>query len=166
MAVATGTRTRAEHPTIITTAKNWLVRRGLRKLILIGGLTVFTIWTLFPFVWIIETSLKTDKDLYQQATLIPKQVTLTHYDAVLNQTGFLTYFKNSLIVATTTTIIAMVIGVLSAYAITRLAFRGRTFVARTIIVTYLVPATLLFIPIFQIAQQLHLTNKAAGLIVI
>jgi len=164
MAVATGARTRVEHTT--TSARSWLVRGGLRKLILVGGLAVFTIWTLFPFVWIIETSLKTNKDLYQQATLIPKRVTLVHYHEVVDKTPFFTYFKNSLIVSLSTTVIAMVIGVLSAYAITRLAFRGRTFVARTIIVTYLVPGTLLFIPVFQIAQQLHLTNKAAGLIVI
>jgi multiple sugar transport system permease protein len=162
MAVATRVHRRAER----TTSSSLLVRGGVRKIILWGGLAIFTIWTLFPIIWIIETSLKPNKDLYTQATLIPKRVTLVHYHEVVDKTPFFTYFKNSLIVSISTTIIAMVIGVLSAYAITRLVFRGRTFMARATIVTYLVPGTLLFIPIFQIAQQLHLTNKASGLIVI
>jgi multiple sugar transport system permease protein len=134
--------------------------------VLIGGLAIFTIWTIFPIIWIIETSLKPNKDLYTTATLIPQRVTLVHYHEVVDKTPFFTYFKNSLIVSLSTTAIAMVIGVLSAYAITRLAFRGRAFMARATIVTYLVPGTLLFIPVFQIAQQLHLTDKASGLIVI
>jgi multiple sugar transport system permease protein len=148
------------------TSSSLLVRSGIRKVVLIGGLAIFTIWTIFPIIWIIETSLKPNKDLYQQATLIPQHVTLVHYHEVVDKTPFFTYFKNSLFVSLSTTAIAMVIGVLSAYAITRLVFRGRAFMARATIITYLVPGTLLFIPIFQIAQQLHLTNKSSGLIVI
>jgi ABC-type glycerol-3-phosphate transport system permease component len=162
MAIAARAHRRAER----TTTSSLLVRGGIRKVVLICGLAVFTIWTIFPIIWIIETSLKPNKDLYQQATLIPQHVTLVHYHEVIDKTPFFTYFKNSLIVSLSTTAIAMVIGVLSAYAITRLAFRGRAFMARATIVTYLVPGTLLFIPVFQIAQQLHLTNKASGLIVI
>jgi multiple sugar transport system permease protein len=162
MAVAARVNRRAER----TTASSLLMRGRIRKAILFGGLAIFTIWTIFPIIWIIETSLKPNKDLYTTATLIPQRVTLVHYHEVVDKTPFFTYFKNSLIVSLSTTAIAMVIGVLSAYAITRLAFRGRAFMARATIVTYLVPGTLLFIPVFQIAQQLHLTDKASGLIVI
>jgi len=141
-------------------------RFGVRQLVLIGGLALFTIWTLFPFVWIIKTSVTPNRAIYQEASLLPKHLTSAHYDYVVHKTKFVTYLKNSLIVATSTTLVAMAIGVLSAYALTRLAFRGRTFFARSIIVTYLVPGALLFIPVYQIARQLHLTNKASGLIVI
>ena len=78
----------------------------------------------------------------------------------------MTYFKNSLMVSIVTMLLAMVIGVLAAYAISRLNFRGRMFMARATIVTYLIPASLLFIPLFQIANQLRLTDRAGGLIVI
>lgn len=138
----------------------------VRKVVLYGGLAIFTIWTLFPFLWIVETSIKPTKDIYGDATLLPQHLTWAHYDEVLHQTNFLTYFKNSLIVSVATTAVAMVIGILSAYAITRLSFRGRTLMARVTIITYLVPGSLLFIPIFQLAYQLHLTDKANGLIVI
>jgi multiple sugar transport system permease protein len=141
-------------------------RRTTRRIVLICGLTLFLVWTLFPLIWIVETSIKPNSEIYSQATLFPRQVTGVHYAELFRETPFMTYFKNSIIVASVTTIVAMVIGVLGAYAITRLDFRGRIFIARTTIVTYLVPGSLLFIPLFQIAHQLNLTDKALGLSVI
>jgi multiple sugar transport system permease protein len=141
-------------------------RRAPRRIVLVAGLALFTIWTVFPLIWIAETSIKPNSEIYSSASLIPRQITGVHYASLFQETPFLTYFKNSLMVATLTTIISIVIGVLGAYAITRLDFRGRIFVARTTIVTYLVPGSLLFIPLFQIAHQLGLTDKALGLVVI
>ena len=99
-------------------------------------------------------------------SLWPATITDAHYIEVLFETPFLTYFKNSFLVATATTVVAMVVAVLAAYAMTRLSFRGRTFVARATIVTYLIPAALLFIPLFQIAQQLPFHGDAASLVII
>lgn len=130
------------------------------------GLTVFTIWTLFPYAWIVATSIKPSRDIYVAVSIIPKRVTSEHYRYIFDSDEFRTYFKNSLMVASATTVIAMMIAVVSAYALTRLSFRGRGFMARATIVTYLVPGSLLFIPLFQIAHQLHLTDKAYGLVVI
>jgi len=141
-------------------------RLGVRRLVLVVGLVLFIIWTIFPLVWIAETSIKPNSEIYSDATIIPRQITGIHYASLFQETPFLTYFKNSLIVATLTTIVSMIIGILGAYAITRLDFRGRIFVARATIVTYLVPGSLLFIPLFQIAHQLRLTDKALGLVVI
>ncbi len=140
----------------------WLIHRTL----LWGGLAFFTVWTVFPLLWIVTTSVKTDKELYQQATIFPTTFTWQHFDKILNQTKFLTYFKNSLMVSLLTMVLAMIIGVLAAYAISRLNFRGRLTMARATIVTYLVPGSLLFIPLFQIAYRLNLTDKALGLVVI
>ena len=143
-----------------------LVGEGLRRLVLVGGLAIFTIWTLFPLLWVVTTSLKSDRELYRRPGIFPQQVTWVHYRTIFEQTRFMTYFKNSLMVATLTTIVAMVVGVMAAYAISRLTFRGRMFVARSTIVTYLVPGSLLFIPLYQVAYQLHLTDKALGLVVV
>ena len=164
MAIAARTRPQSKER---ATTRRW-PRIRVRTLVMVVGLGIFTIWTLMPFFWIIATSVKTNKDLYQEASLfpIPSHLTGQHYSEVIHKTKFLTYLKNSLFVSVGTTVIAMVIGVLSAYAMTRLAFRGRTIMARTIIVTYLVPASLLFIPILRVALQLHITNKAWGLIVV
>ena len=140
----------------------WLIHRTL----LWGGLAFFTVWTVFPLLWIVTTSVKTNKELYQEATILPRTFTWQHFDQILNHTRFLTYFKNSLMVSTLTMVLAMIIGVLGAYAISRLNFRGRLTMARATIVTYLVPGSLLFIPLFQIAYRLNLTDKALGLVVI
>jgi multiple sugar transport system permease protein len=140
--------------------------RIFRRTILWGGLAIFTIWTLFPLYWIVGTSFKTNAEIYGDASLWPHSFTLVHFGEIFNQTRFGTYFKNSLLVSCLTTLCAMVIGVLAAYALTRLRFTGRTFVARSVIVTYLVPGALLFIPVFQIANQLGLTDKALGLVVV
>ena len=142
------------------------MRKGIRNIVLVLGLAFFSIWTLFPFLWIVATSIKPDRDLYRKVSLWPTTITDAHYVEVLWETPFLTYFKNSFLVAGTTTVIAMTVAVLAAYAMTRLSFRGRTFVARATIVTYLIPAALLFIPLFQIAQQLPFRGEALGLVVI
>lgn len=144
----------------------WLRRRGARSVVLVLGLAFFAAWTLFPIMWIVQTSIKPDRDLYRQVSLWPSRITNAHYVEVLRDTPFLTYFRNSFLVAIGTTVIAMVIAVLAAYALTRLVFRGRTFVARATIVTYLVPPALLFIPLFQIANQFGLQDRAIGLIVV
>jgi multiple sugar transport system permease protein len=140
--------------------------RAIYNLVLYGGLALFTIWTLFPLLWIIETSFKPNSEIYSASGILPKKFTWVHYTEVLQKTNFLTYFKNSVLVSVATTAVAIVIGILAAYALTRLTFLGRSTVARATIVTYLVPGSLLFIPIFQLANQLSLTNKASGLVVI
>jgi multiple sugar transport system permease protein len=146
--------------------RNYLAR-AIRTIVMVGGLAFFTAWTVFPLLWIVTTSFKSDKEIYsQQAGILPSTFTTQHYDKIINKTRFLGYMKNSLMVSTLTTLVAMGIGVFAAYAISRLNFRGRTFMARTTIVTYLVPGSLVFIPLYQIANQLHLTNKAVGLVVI
>lgn len=143
-----------------------LRRRGFRNIVLTLGLAIFAIWTLFPFLWIISTSLKPNRDIYRDVTILPRTVTFEHYVDIIQHTDVLIYFRNSLLVATGTTVIAMIIAVLAAYAMTRLSFFGRAFMARATIVTYLVPPALLFIPLFQIAIQFHLNDRAAGLIII
>lgn len=140
--------------------------RLVRGLILWSGLGLFALWTIFPLYWIVGTSLKPNSEIYGDAALLPKTLTLVHYSTILDQTRFVTYFKNSLMVSVLTTLAAMVIGVLAAYALTRLSFTGRTFVARSVIVTYLVPGALLFIPVFQIAHQIGLTDRALGLVIV
>lgn len=161
----------AINPATVTTRSapsfgRWLRRRGGRTVAIIVGCLFFGFWTLFPFAWIIQTSLKPDRDIYRSISIWPRVFTFEHYQQVVQGTPFLTYFRNSFMVAILTTLIAMTIAVLAAYALTRLSFVGRTFVARATVVTYLIPASLLFIPLTQVALQFHLNNRALGLVVI
>ena len=137
--------------------------RLIRRLVLVGGLGLFAIWTGLPLYWIVITSIKPNLLIYREPQLFPSQVTLDHFAFVLGQTPFLQYIRNSVSVTLVTTCLAMVIGTLAAYAIVRLSFAGRRWVARSVVVTYLVPGSLLFIPMFQVIYSIGLIDNIVGL---
>lgn len=128
-------------------------------------LAIMLVWTLVPFYWMVATSLKKDREIYGfEATLIPREPTLAAYRRLFAQTPFLKYVRNSSIIAVSTTLASLVFGCLGAYAIARLRFPGRGFIARGLVVTYLVPPSLLFIPLFAVMSTLRLTDTHEGLI--
>jgi len=140
-------------------------RRALRG-IGNGALVLMLLWTAIPFYWMIATSLKHDKEIYgYEATLIPQAPTLANYATVLRETPYLLYLRNSVVVAVGSTILSMIIAVLGAYAIARLNFPGRALLARGLVFTYLVPTSLLFIPMFALMSVLRLTDSLHGLII-
>jgi multiple sugar transport system permease protein len=138
---------------------------AVRRLVLLGGLGFFGLWTVLPLYWIVVTAIKPQLLIYREPQLVPSQVTLEHFAFVLGQTPFLTYVRNSFTVTLVTTALSMVIGTLAAYAIVRLSFSGRALMARAVFVTYLVPASLLFIPMFQVVYSLGLVDNILGLMV-
>src|SRR4030088_3219863 len=121
-------------------------QRVMRRLGHSGGLLLFGRWTGLPFYWIVVTSIKPNLLIYREPSLFPSQLTGEHFAFVLGQTPFLLYVKNSVAITVVTTALSMVIGTLGAYAIARMTFAGRKWVARGVVVTYLVPASILFIP--------------------
>src|SRR5437667_3949894 len=131
-----------------------------------GVLLVMLLWTAIPFYWMIATSLKHDKEIYgYEATLIPQRPTLDNYATVFRETPYLLFLRNSLAVATGSTLLSMVIACLGAYAIARLNFPGRALLARGLVFTYLVPTSLLFIPMFAMMSAFRLTDSLHGLII-
>jgi ABC-type glycerol-3-phosphate transport system permease component len=129
-----------------------------------GVLALMVLWTAIPFYWMIATSLKHDKEIYgYEATLIPEQPTLANYATVFRETPYMLYLRNSVAVAVGSTILSMIIAVLGAYAIARLDFPGRALLARGLVFTYLVPTSLLFIPMFAMMSMLRLTDSLYGL---
>jgi multiple sugar transport system permease protein len=145
------------------------VRRGqasfVRHFVRTTGLLLFGVWTILPLYWIVATAIKPNLLIYREPSLVPSQITADHFVFVLTRTPFLLYIRNSLLVTLVTTSLAMIIGTLAAYAIVRLVFRGREFFARAAVVTYLVPGSLLFIPMFQVIYSLGLIDNIVGLMV-
>jgi ABC-type glycerol-3-phosphate transport system permease component len=122
------------------------------------------LWTAIPFYWMIATSLKYDKEIYgYDATRIPNQPTLANYATILYETPYMLFLRNSIIVAVGSTVLSMIIACLGAYAIARLEFPGRALLARGLVFTYLVPTSLLFIPMFAMMSALRLTDSLHGL---
>jgi ABC-type glycerol-3-phosphate transport system permease component len=127
-------------------------------------LLLMVLWTAIPFYWMAATSLKPDKEIYgYEATLIQQAPSLANYFRVFRETPYLLFLRNSVVVAVGSTLASMVAGCLGAYAIARLNFPGRALLARGLVVTYLVPASLLFIPLFAMFSALRLTDSLFGL---
>src|SRR5215475_4552124 len=125
-----------------------------------GALLLMFLWTAIPFYWMIATSLKHDKEIYGfEATLVPERPTLDNYVTVFRETPYLLFLRNSMAVAVGSTLISIVIACLAAYAIARLNFPGRALLARGLVFTYLVPTSLLFIPMFAMMSALRLTDS-------
>jgi len=130
-----------------------------------GLLVVLLVWTLLPFYWMIVTSLKADREIYGfEATLYPHRPTLAAYGRLFATTPFMKYVRNSTIIAVGNTLLSLAFGCLGAYALARLRFPGRSLIARGLVVTYLVPPALLFIPLFAVMSTLRLIDTHQGLI--
>ena len=130
------------------------------------GVALLLLWSLGPIYWVVVTSLKTAKEIYAfPPTLYPVTATLANYRDALFAWDFPRFIYNSAVVAVGVTLLSIVIGALTAYPIARLRFPGRALAARSIIVSYLLPPSLLFIPLFIVLQQLDLIDMKAGLVV-
>ena len=129
------------------------------------SIAFFVVWTVVPFMWMILASVKTNKEIYQDFTFFPKEVYFGHYQALMGG-KFGIWMKNSTLIAGVATLLSIVLGSLAAYAITRLRFAGRRVIAVGLIFTYLVPTSLLFIPLFQVVARLDLVDTLTALMLV
>jgi multiple sugar transport system permease protein len=143
-------------------------RRGLGRRWVVAtyvALVLFLLWTIVPFVWMVLASLKTNKEIYNDFTILPNSLYFGHYVSLLGG-KFGVWMRNSAVVSVSATTLSIVLASLGAYAITRLRFAGRRAVALGLILTYLIPQSLLFIPLFQVVAGLGLTDTIGGLILV
>ncbi len=125
-------------------------------------LILFAIFFLLPPYYMIVTSLKSDAEVARMATnpwIIADGLTFDQFRILFSNTDFLIYFKNTAIVTVCVVAITMVVSVLAAFSLGRMRFWGSGILATGIFLTYLVPDTLLFIPMFQIVKWLGLLNS-------
>jgi multiple sugar transport system permease protein len=127
-------------------------------------LAFFVVAMLFPFYWMLITSIKPNRELYSQKImpLMVYQPTLKHYIDLLWETNFLTWTYNTMLVAVVTTLVSVVIGTMIAYPLARMNFPGAAIVAIGVAATYLVPQPLLFIPMSDIINRLELGNTLSA----
>ena len=122
---------------------------------------------LFPIYWMLNTSFKTDAEIYGKVpTLIPHVSTLSAYAYLFTKTTFLPSMKNSLVIAVSVSVFSVLLAYPVAYTLARLKFKGRKFFSKSVLFMYLLPTTVLYIPLYMLVSKLHLTNTIWGLIVI
>ena len=146
-----------------------MTRRQRRGKILSHVLLLpFLVFALFPFYHMALTSLKTDREIYDRHAvplLIKQGPTLEHYTKLVTETAFLTWTGNSLLVTVLATCVSLVLGTIAAYALARLKFFAVGTFGTGIFVTYLVPTSLLFLPLAQVVNWLGLGDSKWALVV-
>ena len=129
----------------------------------IAGLIAFVLVVLVPFWWIASMSFKTYEQIqFAVSIYVPKPFTFENYTA-LWATRFPLWLRNSTITAVVVTLITTVVASLSGYAVARLRFPGREAVATLVLILYLVPPALLFIPLYRVLAEMGATNQLTAL---
>lgn len=132
-------------------------------------LVPYVLFALFPLYFMLVTSLKSNAELYD-VTAVPfwvgRGITGAHYSLLGTDTLFWSWFLNSLIVCVASTVISVVLSVLAAYPLARLQFAGSASFGLAIFITYLVPPSLLFLPLTKVVNWLGLSDTLWALIVI
>ena len=130
-------------------------------------LVPFVLFAIFPLYFMAVTSLKKNAELYDVNSVpfwIKRGVTLGHYQLLSKDTLFWSWFVNSLLVSIAATVISVVIGILAAYPLARLRFVGGDSFGVAIFVTYLVPPSLLFLPLSTVVNRLGLSDSLWALV--
>ncbi|GAA4010401.1 carbohydrate ABC transporter permease [Deinococcus rubellus] len=124
-------------------------------------LTVGIVVTLFPFAWMLLTSLKSFQELFN-LSFWPESPTLANYTQVLTQTKFLTWFANSLLVAGVTTLSVLFFDSMVGYTLAKFDFPGKNIIFILILSTLMIPTEMLIIPWFVGVTDIHLLNSTPG----
>ena len=129
-------------------------------------LFMFLVMLLFPFYWMIQASIKPDRELYNIALspFYPRSMTFDHFTYLFENTQFLVWMVNTFIIALASTVLSVTCGVLAGYSLSRLRYPGSTMLGVSIFVTYLVPPTLLFIPLSRLVNEAGLMDTKWALI--
>jgi ABC-type glycerol-3-phosphate transport system permease component len=128
------------------------------------------LFTLFPFLWMIITSLKLPNEIYSNPpTIIPEVLNFDGYKTMLNpdadpNLNFMNWFFNSTKVSLMTTLFSLIISALGGYGLSRFRFRGNMGIGYIILITQMLPGSLLIIPLYIIMKDMNLLNSHFGLI--
>ncbi len=131
------------------------IRKIFIYIILISG----AILVLFPFVWMILTSLKSLSEVQAvPPVIIPEEFLFSNYTEALSRAPFLVYFLNSLVIAFFSTIFVLIINSLGAFAFVKYDFKGKSILLTLFIATMMVPGEMLIITNFQTIAQMQLVD--------
>ncbi len=150
----------------MTRFSKYRLRRHLGMFLTYLGIAAALIFFLFPFVWILTTSLKGNEDYFTFPPVwIPTEPSLVHYYRLFTHGNGWLYFKNSLAISTLSMLAALAFSVPTAYSIARFRFGGTLF-SNFLLLLRTMPAIALVIPIYVLYSKLGITNNYFGLILL
>ena len=144
-------------------------KKVLHHAMVYAGLSFFALLGGFPIYWMVITILKKDSDLYNMKSFplwFNEGITLDHLDLLFHRTQFTTWLTNTATVSIAVSIITLATAVPAGYALARLRFPGAESLSIGIFLTYLIPSTLLFIPMSRVVAQFGLYDKTSSLILV
>lgn len=145
---------------MIATAK----KAGLR-LWVYGTAALLTTICGFPLAWLILTSIKPDREIFAAVpTFWTDRPSLDAYARLFEETNYLTYFFNSIVVAGSATLLTIIVATLAGYAITRYRFPGRETIAGGMLLTYMFAPIMIIVPFFILMRGIGLTDSHLGLV--
>ena len=139
--------------------------RGLGWLVATIGAIAFAIT---PLIWMFLTSLKSNREITQETSLVPQALTTANYVSLFSGRDFGSYLTNSVLITTVSVLIALVLGTQAAYVLARFRLRAgmHRYVGFGLLMVRLMPPIVIIIPIFLAAQGLGLLNTQLSLIVV
>jgi multiple sugar transport system permease protein len=130
-------------------------------------LAAFVIFALFPLFWLLKVSITPNDLLYTEGVrLWPSHVTADHYASVIAHSQFPLFFRNSVIVATTTALFSTLVAAAAGYGFSRFQFRAKFWIVGLMLITQMFPLVMIIAPIFRLLKPLGLTNSLAGLVIV
>lgn len=142
--------------------------RTVGKYVLVYGLGMFfVLFSTLPLLWGISTALKIPSEVYAfPPTWIPKTLTFDNFLSVVQNQNLIRAFFNTLIIASGTTIVALIVGVLGGYGFARYKFPGRNTLLWAVLFTKLFPRVVVIVPFFVTLRNLQMMNTYQGLILV
>jgi ABC-type glycerol-3-phosphate transport system permease component len=122
-------------------------------------------FTAFPFAWMASTALKPSQDIFVTPPVLwPREFTLDNLARLFDETRFLTYFRNSMVVSLSTVATTLALSTPAAYSLTRFRFWGREKLAALILFTYMFAPIMIIIPFYVMIRFFGLQNTHIGLV--
>ncbi len=128
-------------------------------------IALIAMFVIVPIYWTLVTSLKQESDIMRKGLYLPDPATLKNYIFAWIKADFSVYFKNTLIISGATALIVIVLTLFTAYALSRFRFRGRKAFMAALLITQLLPSTVLIIPLFLIFNGLGLIDTLFSLVI-
>jgi len=156
----------AKAETVDSTGMNYLVSLPRKVVTIYVPLAVFLFVLLFPFYWMVITTFKPNEELLSREgnPFWVVKPTLAHINKLLFETSYPDWLWNTLLVSIVSTFISLTCSLFAAYAIERLRFNGSRYVGMAVFLAYLVPPSILFIPLAQVVFKLGIFDTRLALI--
>jgi multiple sugar transport system permease protein len=141
-------------------------RRKFKKIITLAILFFYILLVLLPLYWVVLTSMRTENQVYRQPDrLVPRDLTFENYAFLIAKRPLPNWLQNSLIVVGIVTLTSLIISIPASYSLARLKYRGAETIGKTVLFMYLLPQSLLYIPLFILLNKIDLINRLGALFI-